>query len=47
MDWNQPLKSDKDDVKKENLDAKFLVCNVKEKGTKLYIVPKMIFFLYE
>jgi hypothetical protein len=43
MDWNQPLKSDEDDARKENLDVKFLVCDVKKKGTKLYIVLKMIF----
>lgn len=43
MDWNKSLKSNEDDAKKENLNAKFLVCDVKEKGTKLYIVPKMIF----
>ena len=43
MDWNQPLKLDKDDDEGEDLDTKFLIYNVHEKGTRLDVVLKVIF----
>lgn len=43
MDWNQQLKLDKDYDEGKDLDAKFFIYNVHEKGTKLDAVLKVIF----
>ena len=42
MNLTQPLKSNKDDehdVEVKDLNAKLLVCDVHEKGTKIDVVP--------
>lgn len=42
MDWNQPLKINKNYAKEENLNTKFLIYDAYEKGTKFKVVLKMI-----
>ena len=46
LNWSQPLRfdeDDEDDVKKDDLDAKFMVCDVHEMRTKLVVVSEVIF----
>jgi len=47
VDLNQPPKLDedrKDDVEGEDLDPKFLICDVRANGIKLDVVLKVYFF---
>ena len=46
VDLNQPPKLDedcKDDAEGEDLDPKFLICNVHANGIKLYMILEVIF----
>jgi hypothetical protein len=48
MDLNQPPKLDedrKDDAEGEDLDPKFLICDVRANGIKLDVVLEVIFLL--
>jgi hypothetical protein len=48
VDLNQPPKLDedrKDDAEGEDLDPKFLICDVRGNGIKLDVVLEVIFFM--